>query len=215
MEIRDVYLRLCGKRDAVREALVVAKEKERSLADRLDVGQKAQFILQKVAQQTQEEIQYRISSLVSTALESVFPFPYVFDVQFEMKRGRTEAVLSFQRDGRTYDPLDSTGGGPVDIAAFALRLVLWSLGSPRNRPTIWLDEPFRFLNDPERRLHRKAADMLKMVSEKLGLQLVVVTQIPEFIDVADKTFLVEKTGDVSRVTGERKQSHRRKKGRKK
>ena len=41
-----------------------------------------------------------------------------------------------------------------------------------------------------RDLHHKAAEMLKEISEKLGLQIIMVTHSEELIEAADKVFTI-------------------------
>ena len=55
------------------------------------------------------------------------------------------------------------------------------------------------LNDPTRELHQKAAEMLRMVQEKMGLQMIIVTQIGEIADIADRVFEVTISNEVSKV----------------
>ena len=89
---------------------------------------KARVIVQTVAETTQKRIEYHISSLVSTALASVFPNPYTFDLKFVQRRNKTEADLVFSKNGNaTSDILNNGGGGVADIASLALRIALWSL----------------------------------------------------------------------------------------
>lgn len=160
----------------------------------------AQMVVQTVAQETQKQLEYHISDMVSLALNAVFDDPYEFKVNFIQKRGKTEAEILFKREGKEIDPMTEAGGGAVDVAAFALRIALWNIRSPRSRNTILLDEPFRFLS---RELQPKAGEMFQMLSEKLGLQFIVVTHNPDLIEVADKVFKVEIKNGVSRVKEER------------
>src|SRR6185503_13063551 len=82
--------------------------------------QDAQEILQLLAQAVQQQAHTKISGVVSSCLSAVFDDPYEFRVQFDRKRGRTEASLRFVRGGLEVDPLTASGGGVVDVAAFAL-----------------------------------------------------------------------------------------------
>ena len=89
--------------------------------------------------------------------------------------------MFFSRNGQQISPLDASGGGVVDICSFALRLSLWSLN--KNRPVLLLDEPFKHLS---RNLHGKALRMLKEVSRKLNVQIIMVSHNEEFVDEADR-----------------------------
>lgn len=159
--------------------------------------EEAKSILQTVSQKTQQELEYKISEIVSLALCAVFDDPYEFIINFVIKRGKTEAEIKFVKDGSSFDPLSSTGLGVVDIASFACRISTWNLKKPNSRNTIILDEPFKFLDKSQQ---HKAGEMLKMLSDKLGIQFIIVTHEEEIIESADKVFKVCKKGDTSYVT---------------
>ena len=122
------------------------KKQEESISE-IEVCEEAQIIIQNVAQKTQQELQYRLSDLCSLALKAVFANPYKLTVEFEIKRGKTECKLSFEKNGELFSPMDSSGGGAIDIASMALRIAIWSITSPKTRNTLILDEPFRFLSE--------------------------------------------------------------------
>jgi DNA repair exonuclease SbcCD ATPase subunit len=172
----------CADRVAKIERFVEDNEK------RLDDLRRAQEIIQAVARQTQQQLEYHVSEITTLALASVFPNPYKLHLDFELKRGRSEAVLSFGREGARFAPLASSGGGPVDVAAFGLRVALWSLRSPRTRPVLVLDEPFRFVS---RNLQARASEMVKEVSRRLRIQFIIVTHEETLIEHADKVIEVE------------------------
>jgi DNA repair exonuclease SbcCD ATPase subunit len=162
--------------------------------------EKAQVFIQQVAKETQEQLKYQISDLVNLALDSCFPGEYTFDVNFEIKYGKTSAELVFiNKNGTQIDPMEASGGGVVDLASFALRIAIWSLGKSNN--VIILDEPFKNLQPME--LHMKGMEMIKMLSTKLGIQFIIVTnsvQNADLIDISDKVFDVKKINDISKVT---------------
>jgi DNA repair exonuclease SbcCD ATPase subunit len=178
-----------GERDSViqmiseRETLIKRLQRDRKNTE------EALRIIQLVGQQTQQNLERKISEVVTLALSAVFDDPYKFKVSFEIRRGKTEADLVFGKDGATFDPMTEAGGGVVDVASFALRIASWWLSSPKSSNTIILDEPFRFLS---KSLQPKASAMLAAISKKLGIQFIIVTHIDELKESADKIFLVEK-----------------------
>lgn len=155
---------------------------QRNANDLLEV----RALFQKAAQDTQQKLEFHISNLVSTALAAVFDEPYTFQLEFVQKRNKTEAELWFVRNGEKMKPIDASGGGAVDVASFALRIAFWSL-TKKTRPLIILDEPFKHLSAD---LQNRASDMLKMLSENLGLQIILVSHIDQLISNADKEFKV-------------------------
>lgn len=159
------------------------KEYVRFKTDLLNI-EKANVIIQEVAKETQNQITFHISNIVTLALNSIFPEPYEFKIDFIEKRGKTEADIYFLRNGVRVDPLSSSGGGVVDVVSFALRVSLLILS--RKSKIIILDEPFKFLS---RELQPKASEMLKEISYKLGIQFIIVTHDKALIDSADKVFI--------------------------
>lgn len=194
--IRSEIDRRKGQRDHIAAELTAAGIRVNTLTSRVDAADKARVIIQEVAKITQQELEFHISELVSLALSAVFDDPYKFKVDFVIKRERTEAELYFERDGERVHPMTASGGGAVDVAANALRFALWSLKSPRTRNTIILDEPYRFLSKDAQ---PRAAAMLKEISRKLGIQVIMVSHNPDLIEAADKAFEVTMRNGVSSV----------------
>ena len=178
-----------GKRESVRKMLSASEEELSDLKRRQKNLDECQAIIQQVAQSTQKNIEYRISEIVSLALDAVFDDPYQFAIEFVQKRGRTEAEIYFMKNGEKFYPMDDSGGGAVDVASFALRVALWNIGKPKTRNTILLDEPFRFLSKD---LQSRAGDMLSEISKKLGLQFILVTHVEDIVSSADKEFVIAK-----------------------
>ena len=195
-EIADLRQAINGKkaeRDAARTRLhqkqqFIVKKKER-----LRVATQTRELLQEVVRSTQHQISISIGTLVTQALRSVFPDPYGFQVSFVSKRNKTECELSFTRGEHLYDPLETSGGGVVDIAAFALRATFLVLNAT-SRMTLILDEPFRFVSVD---LQPYCSEMLKQISGELGVQIIMVSHLPEIIGSADKIFSVEQLNGLS------------------
>jgi ABC-type dipeptide/oligopeptide/nickel transport system ATPase subunit len=140
-------------------------------------SQKAQMILQGVAQSVQQRAHDRIAKVVSSCLSAVFgEEAYEFKIHFERKRGRTEARLVFCRDDIEVDPLTASGGGTIDIAAFALRVVCLVLHRPRLRPILVLDEPMKNVSAE---YQENVRTMMEDISQKMGVQIIQITHNSE------------------------------------
>jgi len=187
-QARGKFDRLQSERDQTVKTMYQLEE------DQCNIEQ-ARVVFQTVAQQTQAQLEYFITDIVSLALTAVLDNPYQFKTEFVLKRGKTECEFFFEREGQTIKPLDASGGGSVDVASFALRCSLWSLN--KNRPVLVLDEPFKHLS---KNLHPKALQMLKEVSEKLGIQIILITHSEELVEDADKIFNVKLVKGVSYIS---------------
>ena len=197
-DLRTTLERRKGERNRVVSDLARAKKDLTTGEREGEVIGTAQALMQAVAQRTQQRLEYRLGELVTLALDAVFPEPYRFRLRFECKRGRTEATPYFEDAyGNEVDPLNAAGGGCSDVAALALRATVWSLRRPHRRATIVLDEPLKNINDDSRKMHKLAAEMVKELSKTLGLQFIIVTQMPELWEIADKDFHIKKVNGKS------------------
>ena len=197
-KIKSLFEQSKGMKKQIELNLENDKNNLSKLNTRIKLLEEAQTFLQKVATDTQSELKLQIEDIVNLALETVFPGEYSFQVLFNISRGKTEAELLFldQKTGRQIDPMNASGGGVIDLTSFALRIASYAL-EQGNGNVIVLDEPFRFVS---RDLVARAGEILKVLSEKLNLQIILVTHIPELIDVANKVFEVKKQEDgVSKI----------------
>ena len=157
-----------------------AQEKEnlKNAKGRLSSAETARELVQEVAQKLQQAVHNQIAGIVSLGLKTVFSEPYNFKINFEKKRGRTEARLIFERDGLELDPISAAGGGVIDVAAFALRVACLSLSKPSLRPILILDEPFKNVSKTKGYLDQIPL-LLEKLAEEMGLQIIMVTHIEE------------------------------------
>jgi DNA repair exonuclease SbcCD ATPase subunit len=185
IEYREKLNQAIGKKDMLTKT-INAKSILLKQLDKTAINiEKSQVIAQNVAKNTQENLRYHIEDIVQLALDAVFPDQYIFSVEFVIKRGKTEACISFSKDGSKVDPMIGSGGGVVDVAAFALRLAAWSLSTTDN--VMILDEPGKWISKD---LIPKFAVIVKNLSKRLGLQFLIVTHIKELTENADKVFEV-------------------------
>lgn len=191
---QEKFNRLKAQRDSkielLRQCGITMESANKTYAD----SEKARIVVQNVANQVQKDLEYRITNIVTMALAAVFPDPYNFKVEFVVRRNQTECDMLFTKDGNECDPIDASGGGAIDIASLALRMAIWSIN--KTRAIQILDEPCKFLS---RDMQSKASEILKELSDKLGIQLVIVSHIPEMIESADRVIQVEQKDGISKV----------------
>ena len=85
------------------------------------------------------------------------------------------------------DPIEASGVGAIDVASFALRIASWTMAIPKTRNVIILDEPMKHLSTE---YQEKASAMIKELSQKLGLQFIIITHEEVLTSSADKIFEV-------------------------
>lgn len=169
--------KLVQEREHAKQVVTTEKEQLAKVEKTLGAAIEAQQVLQRLAQQLQQKAHHCIAEIVTRCLDTVFgDEAYQFEIQFERKRGKTEAKLVFLRDGFEITPMDAAGGGVIDVAAFALRLACLVLSNPPVRRLLVLDEPFRFLSADYR---PRVRHLLESLADDLEVQIVFVTHIPD------------------------------------
>lgn len=164
------YRAACVRVNEERETLSDAKEEVENVS-------RAQEVLQLVAQGVQQRAHEQIASVVTRCLEAIFDDPYEFRIDFQRKRGKTEARLVFLQNGNEVDPKGGAGGGVIDVASFALRLACLSLSHPRKRKVLIMDEPFKWVHSPVYR--ERVRNLLETLSKEMKFQFIISTGIEE------------------------------------
>lgn len=187
-QIRTFFDRASGSLQTIEDSLKEYRSEYIEVEKKLEDSQKAAEIIHAVAKSTQEELEFHLSDIVTMAIRGVFENGPSLSVSFVSRRGQIEVDMGFEEDGHIGDPLNDDGGGLVDVVAAALRFSCWTLKKNRTRPVIILDEPLKWLKGSD--LPYKGARIIKEISEKLGLQIIMVSHDPELIEGADKVIRV-------------------------
>lgn len=148
---------------------------------------KVRAFFQNIAEEVQQEVAETICTITTSALFAVFPDdPYECKIRFKIKRNILEAELYFERDGEEFHPVDDSGGGVIDVAAFAARVSFIFLSGAKK--LLIADEPFKFVSKD---YLPKIPEMLRMLSDKLNMQFIIVSHIHEIIEGADNVIKVK------------------------
>jgi DNA repair exonuclease SbcCD ATPase subunit len=172
----DKLTRLYNDLQLARRQRKQEKAELAALRERSTDLEEAQRLSQGIAQDVQQRSHEAVAALVTRCLKTVFgESSYEFRINFEQRRGRTEADLCFVRGGKELDPASASGGGVVDVAAFALRLASLLLSRPRKRRLLLLDECFKHLS---RNHVDTVRELIETLAAELSLQIVLVTHDP-------------------------------------
>jgi DNA repair exonuclease SbcCD ATPase subunit len=189
--IRTTLERRKGERDALSKEFTTAQSDLKQWRQRKIDVEEGQLIIQTVALATQQRLEQGVSELVTDAIDSIYPGSYRFELRFRPQRAKSEASLQLVslQSNESVDVLDASGGGVGDVVAFALRVGLWKM-KHSSRPTLILDEPFRFVS-PD--LQPLVGMLLSKLSHTLHIQIIMVTREQSLAEVADRTFVVKQS----------------------
>ena len=194
-DIEQVVNRAAAQRDNLVSQIAKRDQEIQLTVTSVQAHEQVQALIQDTAKTVQEELRFHIQDLVQHALDTLLPGTYVFRVEFEVSRGKTSANLVLEKDGYPLeDILNECGGTVADIVGLALRVAVWTLARTDN--CILLDEPGRHISAEFKPLF---GELLKGLSEKLGIQFLVVSHDQAIIDYADRVFEVSQVDGVSRV----------------
>lgn len=155
----------------------------------------ASTLIQDTAKETQEKIRVHLNSLVTKALQAVYPEDiHFFDLKFVSERGQTSIYPTLIKGENELDPLDNSGG-MAEIIAFALRIALMTIG--KKAKILILDEPFTGVSAIRIPL---VQDFLQEISKDLGIQILITSHIPGFTSENCRLLEIRKEDDVSVVT---------------
>lgn len=190
----SVYHQQKGVYNSLRQSRTELLAELEVLDNRHKAIEEASVLIQETAKESQETIKYQLSSLVTEALETIYPeHSCVFDLSFNSERGQTSVYPLLIIDGNELDPMDNSGG-MAEIIAFALRIALIAIG--KKDKILMLDEPFVGVSQARIPL---VQEFLKQMGEDFEMQFIITTHIPKLTEDANKSFILSKVGKSSVV----------------
>lgn len=146
-----------------------------------ELHSKAIELLSKVQTITRDKIKNEFEQLVTYVLRYITEEDYTFSLIFE-KRGNLQELkfaITTPDCDEELDPLQTRGGGVIDLVAFALRIVLIETSMPKNEGFIICDESFKHLSE---NYLPKIPLLINELSKKLDRQFIVISHEQEIIN---------------------------------
>lgn len=153
--------------------------------------EKATTLLNSIGEEKQYAAQEAIEQLVTRGLQTIFDDSLSFHILQSVKARRAEVsfvVRSTLSDGSVVDTdvMDARGGGLAATVGFLLRLVVMLLKTDtRTDNVLVLDETFAHVSDE---YLPSLGEFLRKIVDKTGVQIILVTHQPEFVEHADKVY---------------------------
>lgn len=144
-------------------------------------------IVQKV---TKDKVKEGFENIVSYALRYIYDEEYTFELDFG-RRGNLQEInfnVKTPHCKEAIDPLDSSGGGVLDILSLALRIALLELSTPKIEGFVVLDEPFKHLSVEYLENARK---FLEAINKRIGRQIIMITHKKELVENAEHSVEVK------------------------
>lgn len=145
---------------------------------------KARLLLEQYSETEQEQLKSKVEALVSRGLQTIFGPGYYFTISMRVLRKQAAMEFTIVRELVERDPMDSHGGGLVNVIALVLRLTIVAL-TPGLSRTVVLDEPFAQLSQG---YIEGMGRFIRELVDATDMQLIIVSHEAEIADVADKAY---------------------------
>lgn len=173
-------------------------ERESSLAaeitrlqEEIATLEKSGIVLNSLGESRQIKAQNVIEGLVTRGLQQIFDDSLSFHI-IQTTKAKSASVEFLVRttlaNGGVVDTpvMDARGGGLAATIGFLLRVVILLLRNGKDRDNILiLDETFAHVSAE---YLDNLGEFLREIREKTGIQIVLVTHQPEFMEYADKVY---------------------------
>ena len=201
--LRSKLDRLKGQEAQIKREILETKT-------RIKLGKKSQSrhersleIVKMVGLETQKALEYRFAEQVSLAEAAIFDDPYELIINFQEKRGKTEAELLFKRRNLVISPQGNfLGHGAKEVGGLGTRISYLKMRRDKKvRSVLILDEPFARLKGKV--ANQRAMELINEISKELGFQIIMISDEriarEDIIANSDKTFLVTQAKGISRI----------------
>lgn len=182
---------LQGQFSLLNDQCIASEQKIEQLDHNKELYRKAVELLTIVEKSTKETLKKGFEEIVTYALIYILNDDrYSLNLEFG-RRGNLQEVdfnLKTPNCQEPHDPLESSGGGVLDILSLALRVSLLELTKPKIEGFLALDEPFKHLSAD---YLPNAGDFLRAINRRIHRQLICVTHKSEFINYADKAIEIK------------------------
>ncbi len=177
-----------GAREAIADTFAEAEERVTVTGDEAELLRVVLDRLQGMEQVWQRKFQKSTETIVSEGLSLVFGQELQLQIKPSTKADMSAVEFVLVKDGQEEDIMEGQGGGYIGIIAFLLRILLIVASRPLLRLILVMDEPFAHVS-PEFR--HPLAEMASALIDRLGFQVLMVTQEREYVDVADVAYSFE------------------------
>lgn len=179
-----------GKAKAISDQAKAAAKAAAEAKELQDRYEKVSLLFQSISEQQQAVLIEKIERLVSLGLRAVFEEDMTFIIRMQTKADQMTASFRL-RDGTGLetDIMDAKGGGVAVLVGVLLQIVMLTLMRGRMAQVLFLDESFSHVSDE---YIPKVAALMRTMSSKLGMQIVLVTHQPEFQEDADAVYRFSK-----------------------
>ena len=190
-ELNSKQCSLQGQCILLNEQSNASEHKIEELTNKKELYRKSVELLTIVEKSSKEALKKGFEEIVSYALQYILgSTEYSFNLEFGRRGNLTEMDFNLitPECKEPHDPLESSGGGVLDILSLALRVSLLELTKPKIEGFLCLDEPFKHLSSD---YLERARDFLKAINRRINRQIIMVTHKEDLVTNADNSIEIK------------------------
>ena len=197
--IDDSFLIIKSNHEKNLDKLRLLENEKSDILKSLDLRVKAIDYVERVATEERQDVKSRIEELITSCLHDVYDESYSIEFRYGVKASKTAVEIVLVRkcsDGLVVQrDIDGFGGGVADTISLPLKIVVLLNDNEFSRILI-ADEPGKHLDQTR---VEKFARFLKVVSQKLGVQIIMSSHHVCMDSYADSINYVTISGSTSKV----------------
>lgn len=184
---RDIIILKNDNKNYQQEIDELTSDNERRSED-LKYAIEAIDFIEKAANHERNLVKDKVEGVISDALKEIYGDEYSIKFDYTMKRNKTSVDIYLVKHTKIGDIIrkqDGFGGGVSDIISLPLKLLVL-MALQKNDKILIADEPGKHMDDRV----DKFGFFLKNVSEKLGIQIIILTHFQSMTEFADSVYEV-------------------------
>lgn len=198
-KIEDAFLVINSEREKKKALLDKLNKQKEELIHNIDLRVKTIDFIEKVATSKRQIVKDKIEQLITSCLHEVYDDSYSVEFDYGMKNSKTSVDIYIVRkcdDGMIVKrTIDGIGGGVADTVSLPLKLIVLMNDGDCDK-VLFVDEPGKHLDTTR---VQNFAKFLKIISEKLGVQIIMSSHHECMNDYADNIHKVILNSSISEV----------------
>jgi DNA repair exonuclease SbcCD ATPase subunit len=179
-QLRDGIQKLGTYRDILQSQLTTLENDERTASYKAELYQKCSELFKNWLEDSMKRNVDSMAQLATTGLRHIIHDQQLaFRIKQEPKYNRLAMRFVLEKDGVEGDPIQSYGGGAAVVISFVLRIAVMARMKMAN--LLILDESMLALSNS---YVPGAASFMRQLSEETGVNILMVTHNPEFLNHA-------------------------------
>jgi DNA repair exonuclease SbcCD ATPase subunit len=171
------------------------------LNEQYTIQEKVLDILKKYSKAKEDLLKTKVDEIITKGLNVMLSDENLRSkLRFDIKRGQAvvepKLITQFNEKEIETNPASGDSGGLANVVGFLYQLLMLSLYKPKVRQVLFADEPFKNLSEE---YLEAAGEFMRVLAERLGIQIILITHKTQFKSVADVHYRFSKENQITQI----------------